>query len=159
MQPAGIRLITVVSQAFEENCYIAYLDGREDCLVIDPGLEPERILEELDRQHLTPAAILNTHGHADHIGGNAELKRRWPSCPLVIGVGDAPKLSDPQLNLSAPFGMGITSPPADKTVRGRRASEPCWNRARGVGDPGPLGGRGCLSGEGERNHPSPLWAT
>lgn len=116
MKSAGIRVLTVVSSAFEENCYITHLDGRGDCLVIDPGLEPEKILRELERRKLTPAAILNTHGHADHIAGNATLKHRWPDCLLVIGVGDAPKLTDPMLNLSATFGMDLVSPPADKTV-------------------------------------------
>jgi glyoxylase-like metal-dependent hydrolase (beta-lactamase superfamily II) len=84
--------------------------------VIDPGLEPQRILEYLDQQQLVPAAILNTHGHADHIGGNAALKKRWPDCPLVIGSAEAPKLTDPMLNLSATFGQAVTSPPADVTV-------------------------------------------
>lgn len=111
-----IELATVVSAAFEENCYIARIGGRDDCLVIDPGLEPERVLEQLDSLRLSPAAILNTHGHADHIGGNAALKRRWPQCPLVIGSGDAPKLQNPRLNLSAAFGFPLTSPPADRTV-------------------------------------------
>jgi len=116
VKSAGLRVLTVVSSAFEENCYIAHLDSRGDCLVIDPGLEPERILRELERRKLTPAAILNTHGHADHIAGNATLKHRWPDSLLVIGAGDAPKLTDPMLNLSATFGMDLVSPPADKTV-------------------------------------------
>jgi glyoxylase-like metal-dependent hydrolase (beta-lactamase superfamily II) len=41
------------------------------------------------------------------------MKDRWPDCPLVIGAGDADKLTDPQANLSAPFGMRLISPPAD----------------------------------------------
>jgi glyoxylase-like metal-dependent hydrolase (beta-lactamase superfamily II) len=45
------------------------------------------------------------------------MKRRWPECPLVIGAGDAPKLTDPQLNLSAPFGFPMTSPPEDHSLR------------------------------------------
>ena len=60
-----------------------------------------------------PAAILDTHGHSDHVAGNATLKHRWPHCPLVIGAGDAPKLADPWLNLSANFGVPLVSPPAD----------------------------------------------
>ena len=44
------------------------------------------------------------------------MKQRWPDCPLVIGRGDAPKLTDATLNLSAQFGIPITSPPADCIV-------------------------------------------
>jgi len=114
VEPQRLRLATILSYPFEENTYIAALVGRNDCLVVDPGLEPEKILQFLDDQQWTPAAILNTHGHGDHIGGNAALKERWPDCPLVIGRGDAPKLTDARLNLSGMFGgPGVLSPPAD----------------------------------------------
>jgi glyoxylase-like metal-dependent hydrolase (beta-lactamase superfamily II) len=102
---------------FDENTYIAYFSGRRDCIVIDPGLEPRLILDYLIEQSITPAAILCTHGHSDHIAGNAALKQRWPNCPLLIGAADAAKLTDPELNLSAAFGLPITSPPADHTLR------------------------------------------
>jgi glyoxylase-like metal-dependent hydrolase (beta-lactamase superfamily II) len=106
----------VVSVAFQENAYLAYLDGQGECLVVDPGLEPDRIITEIESLGLAPAAILNTHGHSDHIAGNGPLKDRWPDCRLIIGRGDAPKLSDPSLNLSAMFGAAIISPPADQEV-------------------------------------------
>ncbi len=108
-----MQLATIVSLPFAENTYIAHLAGRSDCLVLDPGLEPQAILERLDAEQLEPAAILLTHGHADHIAGNAALKERWPDCPLVIGRGDAPKLTDARLNLSAGYGLELVSPPAD----------------------------------------------
>jgi glyoxylase-like metal-dependent hydrolase (beta-lactamase superfamily II) len=111
-----ILVTAVVSVAFEENCYVAHLGGRHDCLVIDPGLEPERIIQHLEDAALRPAAILNTHGHIDHFAGNEALKQRWPECPLVIGRGDAPKLTDARSNLSAAFGFPLVSPAADATV-------------------------------------------
>jgi len=110
------RVISVVSAPFEENAYIAYFDGRSDCLVLDPGFEPEKILGVLEQLDRKPALILNTHGHSDHIAGNEAMKSRWPDCPLVIGRRDEPKLSDPRQNLSAPFGFRITSPAADRLV-------------------------------------------
>lgn len=116
MSSPKLRLGTIVSMPFAENTYVARLEGRTDCIVIDPGTEPNEIIGYLTRQRLDPAAILNTHGHADHIAGNEALKRCWPDCPLVIGTGDAPKLTDAELNLSAPFGMPVTSPPADVLV-------------------------------------------
>ena len=118
MSAEGFLLGQVVSMPFEENSYIAHFAERNDCIVFDPGFEPQAILEYLADHGLTPAAILCTHGHSDHIAGNAVLKQRWPACPLVIGRGDAAKLTDPRLNLSAPFGLSIISPPADRTVVG-----------------------------------------
>lgn len=116
MRQPDLQLITILSHPFEQNTYIAKLQGRTDCVVVDPGLEPENILRHLERQGLTPAAILNTHGHSDHIAGNPAMKKRWPSCPVVIGVGDVPKLTDPWLNLSANFGVPMVCPAADVTV-------------------------------------------
>jgi glyoxylase-like metal-dependent hydrolase (beta-lactamase superfamily II) len=111
-----IRVAVVVSAPFAENTYIAHLEGRDDCLVVDPGLDPDEILNYLDRHQLTPAAILITHGHSDHIAGNACVKERYPDCPIVVSHGDAPKLTDPRLNLSSAFGVALYSPPGDVLV-------------------------------------------
>jgi glyoxylase-like metal-dependent hydrolase (beta-lactamase superfamily II) len=113
----SLQVHTLVSMPFEENTYVVHLPGRRDVVVIDPGLEPERILAFLRERRFTVAAILNTHGHADHIGGNAALKDAFPEAPLIIGENEVQLLTDANANLSAPFGMPITSPPADDTVR------------------------------------------
>jgi hydroxyacylglutathione hydrolase len=112
-----LQIKTIASMPFDENTYIVWLQGRKDCLVIDPGLEPELILDFLNEQGLTAAAILNTHGHGDHIGGNDSMKQAYPAAQLYIGVNDAPLLTDADLNMSAPFGMPIISPPADVLLR------------------------------------------
>jgi len=107
---------TIVSAPFDENTYLVWLPGNREAVVIDPGLEPDLILDALREEDLTPVALLNTHGHADHIGGNAALKQAFPQAPLIIGAGDENMLTDAEANLSAPFGMPITSPAADRTV-------------------------------------------
>ncbi len=117
MKEPEFHLVRVVSAPFDENTYIIWRKDRRDCLVVDPGFEPDEILSRLDENKLEPAAILNTHGHSDHIAGNQALKERWPNCPLIIGHGDAAKLTDAELNLSARYDRAIISPPADKTVR------------------------------------------
>ena len=116
MDSSAVRLAVVVSAPFEENTYIAHLKDRADCLIVDPGLEPDRILDHLSREKLSPAAILITHGHSDHIAGNGELKREFPDCPIVVSHGDADKLINPSLNLSAAFGAHLVSPPGDVLV-------------------------------------------
>lgn len=108
-----LQVRTIVSMPFQENTYLVWREGQADALVIDPGLEPELILDEVRSHALQIAAILNTHGHADHIAGNEAMKRAFPQAPLLIGAIDAPMLSDPMANLSALFDLPLTSPPAD----------------------------------------------
>src|SRR6185369_13043102 len=81
------------------------------------GFEPELIREALNDRGLTLVAIACTHGHCDHIAGNAALKRAYPDARIIIGAGDAPMLTDSMLNMGAPFGFDVTSPPADELVR------------------------------------------
>ena len=108
--PAMPRVHAIVSMPFEENSYVVWLPGRTDAVVFDPGLEPELIVDFLKQEGLTPAALINTHGHADHIGGNEHLKRGFPQAPIIIGVNEAIMLTSAQANLSAAFGLPITSP-------------------------------------------------
>ena len=83
----------IVSRPFYENTYILTQAGSSDCLVVDPGFEPEAIIEEIDEHKLNPTAIVLTHGHSDHIAGVSAIKQRWPSLPVLIGHGDAGKLT------------------------------------------------------------------
>ena len=117
MEKSQLAIHTVVSMPFDENTYIVSRPGESGCLVIDPGFDPQQIFDVLAEHDLTPVAILCTHGHSDHIAGNVALKERWPAIPLIIGHGDASKLTDPVGNLSAAYGFKLLSPPADQTVR------------------------------------------
>lgn len=111
-----IQIETIESQPFGENSYLVWIEGRADAFVIDPGFEPELILEQIEARSLNLAAIINTHGHLDHIAGNAALKAAFPSAPILIGIGEKDWLTDANLNRSAFYGMPVVSPPADRTV-------------------------------------------
>jgi glyoxylase-like metal-dependent hydrolase (beta-lactamase superfamily II) len=111
-----LQIHSIISMPFDENTYLLWREGNREALVIDPGLEPDAILAALRERGLQVAAILNTHGHADHIAGNEAIKEAFPNAPLLIGRGDAPMLSDPWANLSAAFGLALTSPPAERLL-------------------------------------------
>ena len=116
MDNSRASMLSVLSLPFQENSYIAFLEGSKQAIVVDPGLEPDKIFAVVDEHELEIVAVLCTHGHSDHIAGNAAMKDRWPAAPLVIGAGDAYKLTDPQANLSAGYGVDLISPEADRTV-------------------------------------------
>ena len=116
MRFADLEIHSIESQLFAENTYTIWRNGQTDCLIVDPGLQAQELIEYLRAAKLEPAAILNTHGHSDHIAGNEVIKSAWPEAPLIIGEDDAYKLTDADANLSAPFGMPLLSPVADQTV-------------------------------------------
>ena len=113
---AEYTIESVESSPFAQISYIVWRQGRHDALVVDPGFDTQSILEVLTRHELRPAAILNTHGHADHIAGNAAMTKAFPDAPLIIGRNEAFLLRDSEANLSAPFGLPIASPEADRLV-------------------------------------------
>ncbi len=119
-----LQIEVIVSAPYQQNTLIVRLAGRSDCVVVDPGFDPQQIIESLQENNLTPAAILLTHGHVDHIAGNTALREKWPDLPILIGVHDAPMLSDPVANLSGLGNAAVTSPPADRLLaEGDRVTE------------------------------------
>ncbi len=111
-----LQIETIVSMPFAENSYVIWRNGQTDAVIVDPGLDPEAILAFLQRKNLRLAAILNTHGHSDHIAGNAAMKSAFPEAPLLIGKNDAIMLTDSVANLSAGYGFDLLSPKADKLL-------------------------------------------
>ena len=77
---------------YQANCYILGCNKTNEGLVIDPGDEIYRIVKEISRSGLRIRYILITHGHGDHIGGAAELKR-ITKAPVFIHSLDAPGLN------------------------------------------------------------------
>ncbi len=97
----------------ETNCYVLGCASTKEGVVIDPGGNPDVIKSSIEELGLTINAIINTHGHVDHIGANAEMKDATRA-DLLIHEYDAKMLLDPMANLSAMAYGPIVSPPADR---------------------------------------------
>ena len=78
-----MNILTLPLGSYQTNCYIAWADNADSCIVIDPGYEPETVLSEVIRLGKTIDAILLTHGHFDHVGGVRFLAER-ADCPVYI---------------------------------------------------------------------------
>ena len=68
-----MELKTFPIGSLQTNCYMAWAEGSEKCILIDPGYEPELLLEQVRLQRKTLEAILLTHGHFDHVGGVKQI--------------------------------------------------------------------------------------
>src|SRR6266508_956144 len=71
------------------NCYIVADEASRTAWVVDPGAEIERIQAALDSGGWSLAAIVQTHGHGDHVGGTAAL-RAASGAPVLAHADDAP---------------------------------------------------------------------
>lgn len=56
------------------NCYVIYDENAKEAIVIDPGDEPDLIVDFIKEKGLYVKYILCTHGHFDHIGAVKEIK-------------------------------------------------------------------------------------
>lgn len=72
--PGGSPLVELVPTGpLDVNCYIVGCPETGKAFVIDPGGHGKRILRRLEQLGLTAVLVIDTHGHFDHIGGNAAL--------------------------------------------------------------------------------------
>lgn len=101
----------------ESNCYLIADESTHAGLIIDPGAEGERILKVINKMGITPHYLINTHGHADHIGANSYLKEKIPGLKIGIHQDDASLLTNAGENLSSFAGGALTSPAADFFLR------------------------------------------
>jgi hydroxyacylglutathione hydrolase len=67
--------------------YLVARDGSDEAIVIDPS-ESEPVIAALDREKLRLVAIVNTHHHPDHVGGNEGLRARYGALPVYAHGSD-----------------------------------------------------------------------
>ncbi|MCC8195019.1 MAG: MBL fold metallo-hydrolase [Deltaproteobacteria bacterium] len=80
-----MRVLTFPLGPLETNCYL--LVNGSEAVAVDPGGDPAAVVAYLAEHNLKLVAILNTHLHFDHIGGNAALARAT-GAPILLGKED-----------------------------------------------------------------------
>ena len=104
-----INIQKVSCGLLQENCYIVRAEGRDDCVVIDPGDDYPRLKAAIGDRRV--GAVLLTHGHFDHIMAAGDMARDFDA-PVYVGAADVEMLGDAEKSGYAGM-MGI--PRADWT--------------------------------------------
>lgn len=82
-----IKLLPVLRDNY---IHLIHLSGSDHTIVVDPA-ESQPVLAALSEAGWRLSHIFNTHHHADHIGGNIELKR-LTGCTIVGSASDSPRI-------------------------------------------------------------------
>jgi glyoxylase-like metal-dependent hydrolase (beta-lactamase superfamily II) len=103
------------------NCYVVRAHDRaHEAVVVDPGADAPRILEELAAFESTCAAILITHGHWDHVGGVAQLAQAT-GAPVYMADDERLLLED--VNSFTPPGVELQPYSPDVALQGDEVLE------------------------------------
>lgn len=107
----------IIVGALQVNTYFVIDRETNQGIVIDPGAEVDKILEEIRMNHWEIGLILLTHGHFDHIGAAQELRDAL-GCKIVIHKEGQEYVENPEKNLSLLFGGGQVKFTADEYITG-----------------------------------------
>ena len=115
-----VQMLTVGPIA--ENCFVLRREGSGSGLIVDPGEEPDRILEAVEAMGIKVEAILVTHCHFDHIGAVAPVAT-VTGAPVYCPEMERPLLSD--IMAYIPYaGIGpYENYEADETLKGGETLE------------------------------------
>lgn len=87
----SLEILRFTYGPFAENTYVVVGPSGSSAMLVDPGFDSEPIWDLLCERGLSISLIVNTHGHLDHVAGNAFYKRK-SQAPLAIHAGDLPFL-------------------------------------------------------------------
>ncbi len=110
-----MKIIKMEVGSLGTNCYIVYCENSRAAAIIDAGGNANEIMRTVRRENLAVQYLINTHGHADHILGLAEVKKQT-GAPVLIHEADNNMLTDAALNLSGFMGSGFTVGAADQLL-------------------------------------------
>ena len=73
---------------WKQNCYVVADVDTKKSFIVDPGSEAKKIQKFIDEEGLDPIAIVNTHGHFDHVGAVDSLMKTY-QIPFFLSGDDA----------------------------------------------------------------------
>ena len=107
-----MKLLRSVFAPMDQNAYIFVDEDTNECVVLDPGGDEDKLIRTIESNGLILKAILLTHAHGDHIGALAALKEKF-GAPVGIYKDEADVLRSPELNFTGSFGSPRIAMEAD----------------------------------------------
>jgi len=141
-----VEIHTLVVGKLQTNCYI--LKSGSEAIIVDPGDEPERILMFIKDIRATPARIVATHTHFDHVLG-VDGVRKATKALFMIHRDDLPMLESMQSRVRQFMGLEVPPPPkVDGYLKGGDTLKVGDETIRVLHTPGHSPGSISLSGNG-----------
>jgi len=97
-----------------QNCHLLFCPETREAAIMDAGDEPERILQALKDNQLTPVMLINTHCHVDHVSAVARLQELL-NIPFYAHPGEEPILEGLVASQSY-FGFGDGKTPKPEYI-------------------------------------------
>lgn len=131
----------------EVNCFIVADEGSKKAVVVDPGDEPDRIMDIIKSNDFVVEYIICTHGHFDHVGAVSDLKQETDAKVLIHK--DELVIYSAAKDMAAFWGYDLDPlPDPDVLVKGGEDITVGKLRFKILHTPGHSPGGICLYGEG-----------
>lgn len=75
----------IVVGPMHTNAYI-YSEWKKECVILDPGGDPDLIVSHMSLINLKPRGIILTHGHIDHVSAAASLKEHYHESGIDLQI-------------------------------------------------------------------------
>ena len=95
---------------YQTNCYIVTINDKD--IIIDPGVDA---FDWIKQNTTNPIAILNTHGHFDHVWSNQEVKEYF-NIPIYCPKDDCFMLNDDPFSQGTPKSIADFEVSSDETI-------------------------------------------
>ena len=105
------KIIQTVTGAYQVNTYLVFCPETREGVIIDPGGDSDKILKIIRENDIRVKYILNTHGHADHILANQQLRKHL-GAQIAVHSDDDLFFSRPEIQEKSAKELGLSAPGA-----------------------------------------------